>query len=104
MPATTVRFDQIRSLPFGSISGTYTSLGGPTAHLMRMMKIVNNSNADITLSFDAVNDNDYIPANSFALYDFETNTDASFEFYLALGTQIYIKGSPSSGSVYAILI
>lgn len=106
MTATVVRFDALRSVAFGSISGTYAALGTPTTHLMRIVKIINNTNADVTVSFDGTTDNDYVPANSFVLYDFETNTYSGYDFFLALGTQLYVKtaGSPSSGSVYATMI
>jgi hypothetical protein len=104
MSAVAVRFDSLRSLAFGSISGTYAVLGTPTSHLMRILKIVNNTNADLTISFDGTTDNDFVPANSFCLYDFNANADENNEFYLSLNTQIYVKGSPGSGSVYAVAL
>lgn len=104
MSAIAVRFDGLRSLAFGSISGTYAALGTPTSHLMRILKIVNNTNGDLTISFDGTTDNDFVPANSFVLYDFETNAYSQYDFFLVLNTQIYVKGSPSSGSVYATMV
>lgn len=104
MSAVAVRFDNLRSLAFGSISGTYAALGGPTTHLMRIIKVVNNTNADLTISFDGTTDNDFVPANSFVLYDFNSDSDSNKEFYLSLNTQVYVKGSPGSGSVYLVMI
>ena len=104
MSAIAVRFDAQRTLAFGAISGTYAALGGPTTHLMRILKVVNNTNADLTISFDGTTDNDFVPANSFVLYDFESNSYSQYDFLLALGTQLYVKGAPGSGSVYAIMV
>jgi hypothetical protein len=104
MSATAVRYDALRSLAFGSISGTYAAIGPATQHAMRLIKIVNNTNADITISFDGTTDNDYIPSNSFALYDFQTNSQSDLYFFLSLNTQVYIKGTPSAGSVYVTMI
>lgn len=104
MSAIAVRFDAQRTLAFGSISGTYAALGGPTTHLMRILKIVNNTNGDMTISFDGTTDNDFVPANSFVLYDFEANSYSQYDFLLALNTQIYVKGTATSGSVYAVMV
>lgn len=104
MSAVAVRFDSLRSLAFGSISGTYAALGTPTSHLMRIFKIVNNTNGDMTISFDGTTDNDFVPANSFVLYDFNANADENNEFYLSLNTQVYVKGTATSGSVYAVTL
>jgi hypothetical protein len=70
---------------------------------MRMIRIINNTNGDVFISFDAVNDNLFVPANSFVLYDGTANNeDAVLYFVFAIGTQVYIKYSsaPSTGSVY----
>lgn len=107
MSAFAVRFDPYRTTAFGAITGTFTPIGGPTTHLMRLMKIVNNTNADINVSFDGTTNNDFIPANSFSLYDLQTNTQTNDYFYLADGTQVYINynsGAPTSGAVYVIMI
>jgi hypothetical protein len=107
MSAIAVRFDGYRSLAFGSVGATYTALGTPTTHLMRILKIVNNTNADLNISFDGTTNNDFVPANSFVLYDFETNSSTDYDFFLALSTQLYVNyntGAPTSGSVYAVMV
>jgi len=107
MAAIAVRYDAYRTLAFGSISGTYAAIGTPTAHLMRLVHFVNNTNANMNFSFDGTTDNVFIPANSFALYDLQTNSESGNDFFLALNTQIYVKqnaGAATSGSVYIIMV
>ena len=101
MPSQTVRVDQLRTLPFGGISASYAPLGGAFAHPMRLVCISNNTDADLTLGFDGVTDNIFVAKGGFKLFDLTTNRDDNVQtFTFAVGTQFYVKGSPTSGSVY----
>lgn len=100
-----VRADALRSKAFGSITGSYTTLGTALTHLWRMFKVTNSTNGDLLISFDGTTDNLFIPANSFTLYDLSTNAPPIAEvdnLVLGIGTQFYVKQSsaPSSGSLY----
>lgn len=101
MASEIVRVDALRTVGFASISGTYTALGAPFAHPMRMVCIVNNTDADLFFGFDGVLTNLIVPKNGFKLFDLSTNREENNTFFaFAVGTQFYVKGSPSMGSVY----
>jgi len=101
MPSQVVRVDALRSLPAGSISAVYAALGTPFAHQMRLVKLTNNTNGDLTFSFDAVTANLLIPAGAFTLFDLTTNhTSPDQTFVFQNGTQFYVAGTPSTGTVY----
>jgi hypothetical protein len=105
MPSQVIRIDQLRSLAAGSISSSYATVGGPLAHPTRLIKLVNNTNADCVVSVDGVNDNDYLPAGSFALYDVTTNRGNPDPYFVfQTGTQFLVKstGAPSTGSFYVV--
>ena len=105
MSSQVVRVDGLRSLSYSSISSSYAPIGTGFGHPMRLFKIVNNTNADLTISFDGVNYNDFVPTGSFTLYDCTTNkNNATSTFVFQNGTQVYAKGSPTSGSVYVVVI
>src|SRR6185369_1385282 len=105
MSSQVVRVDGLRSLAAGSISVTYATVGGAFTHAMRLFKIVNNTDGDLTVSFDGGNDNDFIPAGGFTLYDCTTNkTGSNSTFVFQNGTQVFVKGTPSTGSVYVVVI
>lgn len=100
-----VRVDTLRSIGFASISGTYATVGTPFSHPMRLVKFVNITDGNLTISFDGVNDNDIIPAGGFALYDLTTNKilpDTTFVFQE--GTQVFIKGTVTTGNFYVVAI
>jgi len=107
MASIDARFDAYRSLAFGSISGSFAAVGSALTHLGRILHLVNNTNADMIFSFDGTTNNVYLPAGSFALYDFQANAEPNTVFFSSIGTQIYVKqasGAPTSGAVYAMLV
>ncbi len=93
--------ETLRTLAFGSISGTYAALGTALANPCRILYIVNNTDALLTFSFDGVNDHFVIPSMSFMILDVTSNMSIPGGWLtIAQGTKIYVKGSPGSGSVY----
>lgn len=107
MSSQVIRVDGLRSLAAGSISASYTAIGTPFTHMMRLLKVVNNTNADIIISYDGVNDNDFIPASSFYLYDGNTNKNLPDSRYVFQPyTTVYARstGAPSTGSIYVVAL
>lgn len=107
MSSQVIRVDGLRTLAAGSITGTYTAIGTPFGHLIRLLKVVNNTNADIIISYDGVTDNDFIPAASFYLYDGNTNKNLPDSRYVfQINTTMYARstGSPSTGAIYVVAL
>lgn len=109
MASQIVRFDTLRSVAFGSITGSFAALGSAFSHNVRVLKIQNTTDADISISFDGTNTNDYIPAGGFSLYDMTTNREGqnlANTFVFSINTQIYLKtdGSPTRGVVTATCV
>lgn len=95
--------DTIRSLDFGSISGTYAPVGTALQHITRLICFTNSTNGDMFVSIDAVNDNLFLPANTFKLFDLSTNRA---EYNTLWGfpekLQFFVKQStaPTAGTFY----
>jgi hypothetical protein len=100
--ASAATFDILRTVAFGSITGSYLPLGTPFAHAVRLMAVNNTANTDMILSIDGVHDYLYLPAGTFKLYDVCTNRETACNFYIPIGTQWYVKyaSAPASGAVY----
>lgn len=104
--AVRATYDDIRSIAEGSITSSYTAIGSSLNFPTRIYKIVNNTDGDMFISTDGVNDMDFVPATSFVLYDLTTNHQvASNQFSLPQGTQFYVRYSsaPTKGSLYLII-
>ena len=100
---TEARVDILRSLPFGSITTAYQPLGTSLGHNWRIWKITNTTDGDMFISFDGINDNLFVPANTFTLYDISTNSDqdSATALSMSVGTQYFVRYSaaPTKGSV-----
>lgn len=95
----------IKTLAFGGISGSYAALGTPITQNWRMFRIINATNGDLLISLNGTDDNFFVPATSFLLWDLSANAapvSQSDNLVLAINTQFYAKQStaPSSGAVW----
>lgn len=97
-------FDEIRTLAFGGISGTYASVGTAFTELVRGICITNNTEGDMLFTDDTTKDKIFVASQSFKLWDIQANINPQFDdkYVLPIGTQIYVKQitAPTSGSVY----
>lgn len=100
--------EPLRSLAFGSISGSYAAIGTPTTHPVRLFCITNDTEGDMLFSLDGATDHMFLKAGSFKLFDVQSNispgTEANFVF--DSGTKFFVKQStaPVSGSVYVEIV
>lgn len=100
--ATRVTWETRRSIDASTFTGSYQALGTPLSHPSYILKMVNNSNKDVDISIDGSTDIDIAPAGTFWLYD-EGKVGANATLpAVPKGTQIYVKGSAGTGSVYLI--
>jgi hypothetical protein len=105
MTSIVVAVDGLRSLGFAAISTSYAAVGTAFAHPMRLVHFVNNTDGDLLVSFDNNNDNLFIPAGGFILYDETTNRQSNGQgFYFRVNTTVYVKYStaPTSGAFYVM--
>lgn len=105
--AQQVKFDTIRSLAFGSISGSYAAIGTPTTINARLICITNTTDTDMFISTDGVNNMLIVPHGSFKLFDLQTNRfSLDQQFVVPINTQFYVKQvtAPGSGTVYLEIV
>lgn len=116
--AVTVRWDEIRTLPFGSIvaSPNFVNLGGPFEHPARLLILQNFTDALIVISdelfFNAPNyeivEKLVLPPGGQMILDYMSDQSATGgEFMQAEGTQLYIAYflvAPTTGNFFASVI
>ena len=95
--ALRLAIEPLRSLAFGSISGTYAGIGTALSNPSRKLLVQNYTNAQLTFSDDGVNDKFVLAAGAQFILDEALNHQGD---YTAQGTRFYVKGSAASGSVY----
>jgi hypothetical protein len=97
-----IHADTLRSLAFGSISGTYANVGTITTHPFRVIFITNTTDADVIFSLNGgITDNFVIPTKQSLSLDGASNCFSN-NGYIPQGTQFAVKqvSAPSLGSVY----
>jgi hypothetical protein len=103
-----IRFEPIRSLAFGSISGAYAKVGTPFVNAVRCIIVDNFTNANMTISFDGINDHMVVFSSSSKIIDYASNRVGPVDqLEQSAGTQVYVKqttGAPSSGSIYVSVV
>jgi len=96
--------DPIRTLAFGGISGTYAVVGTSFEYKVRIICISNNTEGDMYFTTDPAEDQLFVAAGSFKLFDIQANKNHVIDndYVLPIGTQFYVKQitAPVSGSVY----
>ncbi len=102
------QLEALRSLAFGSISGSYATVGTALANPARLICISNDTEGNMLFSRDGSTDEIFVAAGSFKLFDITTNHRPAnqSDFVFETGTQWYVKQdeSPVSGSVYIEVI
>jgi len=113
--ATRVGFEPLRTMDAGDVPATYFvlgvpdgALGTPLQHAIRALKIYNNTNQTIFISFDGINDHEYAPAGTAWVWDFSTNReDPSGRYELPRYTQVYVRYNavaPTTNEVVLVVI
>lgn len=94
-----IRADVLRSISAATLDGTYRAIGTAIQHNWRVFKITNQTDGDLLISFDGTNDNLFVPAQTFTLYDLSTNAppiSVVDNLVLGVGTIIYAKESTAA--------
>ncbi len=96
--------EPLRSLAFGSITGSYANIGTGFAHPSVILHVQNDTNAALLISFSQEVDHEFLAAGGFLLLDVASNrSNLSESRSFSQGTIIQVKsasGNPSSGSIY----
>jgi len=92
----------LTSLASASVTAAFQAVntsGLPNACFM--IKIINNSSEDVTVSYDGTNAHDYGPTLSTALLSVQNNAQPNnFINNFPVGTKVYVKGTAGTGNIY----
>lgn len=102
MAQNSVKALAINSILSSAVTALYAPLNGSGfTSAPFFVRIVNASNMAITISYDGVTDNEYIPANS--VFELPCQANAQPGAYVALfpkNTIVYVKGTAGTGNIY----
>lgn len=82
--------------------GEYQSInsaGLPAACFL--VRVINNSSEDVTVSYNGLTDNDFIPKGETLQLPLQSNSQPNnYVALMAKGTVVYVKGTAGTGDVY----
>lgn len=101
--ANTIRAIPLTSLASASISSSYTVIDsdGFDAPCFTM-RIVNNTNKDITVSYDGTNDHEFVPTLTSIQIPNPAPQPLKTGALFPKGLKVWVKGAAGTGSVYLV--
>ena len=96
--------ETLRAYDSSGGDSTYQAVGAAFTHPIRMLKFKNDSDADITISYDGVTDHDIILAGDREIEDLTSNKTISEGLVRKHGTQIYASSAAGTGNLYITAI
>lgn len=106
--ASRVAFEPLRILDFSEITdSSYTLVGSTFVNPVRMLKVYNDTNAVLIVSYNGISDHDYLPAGgSGYIYDYGANQSSKaglLDQPALLGVWVkYFSSAPTSGQVAVV--
>jgi len=102
--AQRVKFENVRSLAYTSITTSLVAVGTPFDNPVRLICIDNFTDASLFVSFDGINDHTVVAAISGRVFDYATNrVGPEDRLEQPVNVQVFVRrqaGAPTNGSVY----
>lgn len=97
--------EPLRTIAFGSVSNSFSQIGGDFEFPLRMIALYSNLDADTILSFDGVTDQWFFPSKGSFILDVGANATDEDEMYIAQGKGVWIRHlgvAPTVGAAYVV--
>lgn len=104
-----VRYDTLRELNFLSVVfGAWVPIGSAFQNPVRLIKIMNRTDAGYKISFDGINAHDVVPAEGYYVYDYTSNKSSSASsLEQPIGDRVYVTPisiMPTQGNIYVTVV
>lgn len=96
--AVRAAFDIQRFLAQASITASYKAIGTSSSFPIRLLYVVNDTNALAQFSDDGINDKFVVGSGGFVIFDISSDQSHGNGLFLPIGTTIYVKQSSASMS------
>lgn len=100
-------FNEIRSINFDSINGSYNVVGSALTDHARIVTFTNLTDAPMLFSLNGVDDQIVVNTDDYKTFNLSTNKIRDDGLFLPVGTFFYVKevaSAPTSGKVYIEVI
>ena len=96
-----IQFNTLTNFDASTLTGTYQAINGSgTEEPAKAFKFYNSSTSLVIISFDGINDHDFVPPGSAFVFDGQANNTGSGgktgRFFLSKGQIVYAKTSSNT--------
>ena len=93
---------EMESINSAALTGGFDAINpNGLEHSCFMLRVINDSDTDVTISFDGVVDHDYLPAGELLQIDVQPNLQRGGSTAgIRQGTVIYVLGAAGTGLIY----
>lgn len=103
MATNQIKAITLSSTNSASVTGTYAAINTTgLGFACFLLKIINGSGEDITVSYDGTTDHDYVVSNTTLEVQGNTSQPNGSVSTFSKGTRVYIKGTASTGFIRLI--
>lgn len=90
------------TLDSATLAGAYKAINSTgLANSCSVLRIINDSDTDINVSYDGTTDHDYVKTGETLQLDLQANsTPNSYVSYIRKGTVVYAKSAAGVGNIY----
>lgn len=99
-----VKNEELRAYDTSAGDSSFQALGTPLQNAARMIKWKNDSDVDVTISYDGVVDHDIILAGDREVEDLTSNKTISEGFLRPAQTQVFASSTAGTGNLYMVVI
>ena len=99
--------NNVLAIPLSSLDSNhmdplaYTALNTGLPEACFLIRIINDSDEDVTVSYDGVVAHDFVPSNYIYQISFQSNSQPNSNVaYLRKGTIVYLKGAQGAGFLF----
>lgn len=100
--AVQAKFDPMRKLAYTGITDDYAAIGTKFTHEVRCIWINNDTDRELTFSFDGIEDHISLPALGYFFWDITSNRNRDHGYFLPVGGKVYVRTetiNPTTGRV-----
>lgn len=91
----------LKSIDSATFTGSYQNINAGLINPCFLLRIVNNSNKDVTVSYDGSTDHDFVPAGKeLNILAGSVSQPNNFNTIFAQGMPVWVKGAAGAGLVY----
>lgn len=80
-----------------TFDGTFLPVDTPVSQIIRILRFINHTDQDVTLSWDGVNSHDFFPALTALTLDVTSNKVTDEGYFCGIGTQFFAQAPVGTG-------